>query len=253
MTTPDPSLTPERDEAVRRLLGSVGSDAPALPEHVADRLDARLTDLVAERDGRDAPPAPPAAGVIDLAARRRRRVVSAAFVAAAAVVAVGIGVPLLNGDDNGDNRLTTATDQAADRSATTSPATASADALSVPDAAPKAPQPQLGGRAAGEGDRGRRAVHVLHADHLRADLLALRRQVARVATATTYSTGRIRTAPGFTCAHAGFGKGQLFAVRYDGAPAVAAFRAPTASTQVAEVLQCGTAKVLGSVTLPPPR
>jgi hypothetical protein len=126
----------------------------------------------------------------------------------------------------------------------------------VPDA-PSARALQPHGQAELDADAGGAAagrtparLPVLHPGSLRADLLSLRRSLRTAATA--YDSAVIRAPHGFTCARARFGKGQRVAVRYAGAPAVAVFRAPTASTQVAEVLQCGTAKVLGSVTLPPP-
>ena len=49
---------------------------------------------------------------------------------------------------------------------------------------------------------------------------------------------------------AAWGRGVLVAVRNDGAPAYVAFRQPMGASQVVEVLQCGTAEVLRSTTLP---
>ena len=66
-----------------------------------------------------------------------------------------------------------------------------------------------------------------------------------------YGSGKVHAPAGFTCSRGRFGHGYLVGVQYAGAPAVVAFRAPAGSTQVAEVLQCGTARVLRSVTLRP--
>jgi hypothetical protein len=239
----DPSISPEREEAVRRLLASVAAEAPPLPDEVAARLDATLAELTTSRSGSRA-----GGAVVDLARRRRRRVGALLLAAASVVVALGIAVPLR---DTGDHRVTTATDQNADRTTSGQTATGVPDTAAALGAAPSAGTPQLDGVRT-EQDAGRRpgaGVPVLHRARLRADLLALRRTLA----ASTYDSAVLRAPAGFTCADARFGRGRLVAVRYAGAPAVAAFRSPTASTQVAEVLQCGTAAVLGSVTLPPPR
>jgi hypothetical protein len=58
---------------------------------------------------------------------------------------------------------------------------------------------------------------------------------------------------GFVCDPApSWGPGDLVAVRYSGVPAVLAFRPPAGDTQVVDLLECGTAAILRSVTLPAP-
>lgn len=237
--TDDADLTPEREAAVRRLLGAVGSaDAPALPPEVADRLDATLADLVAERTVPS--PEEPLAAVVPLPSRRRR-VFAAVFIAAAAVVVAGIGVPLLHDD-------TTTTQQTASSDPPVSRAPSDGVAASVPQPDTNGLDKAEAGTAA-MGAQSHRALDyaALGRHTLRGDLLRLRRQVPPDAT---YRSRTVHARAGFTCTPAAFGRGYLVGTRYAGAPAVVAFRAPVGSTQVAEVLQCGTATVLRSITLP---
>ena len=56
----------------------------------------------------------------------------------------------------------------------------------------------------------------------------------------------------FVCGTATYGPGRLLPVRYDGAPAVLAYRPPAGDVQSVELLQCGTATVLRSVVVPAP-
>ena len=79
-------MTPEQEEQVRRVLGSLPPEGP-LPPEVADRLDARLADLVTERTS-----AASDTSADELAARRRRRRVTAGLVAAASVAVIGVGL-----------------------------------------------------------------------------------------------------------------------------------------------------------------
>ncbi|GAB4001693.1 hypothetical protein [Nocardioides ultimimeridianus] len=240
--THEAELTPEREAAVRRLLGSVGAEVPALPADVAERLDAALTDLVAERSGEEpAGPAEHLAPVVPLSSRRRRTF-AALFVAAAAVVVAGIGVPLLHDDTP------------AQPAASSDTGVSRTPADGVPNAAgplDDAEHNQVGGsadgRTAAEPQSYRAQMDsLLHRPSLRTDLLRLRRQIP---PDTTYRSTRVHSAPGFTCARADFGRGYLLGATYAGAPAVVAFRRPVGSTQVAEVLQCGTGTVLRSITL----
>ncbi|GAB3853206.1 hypothetical protein GCM10028801_05450 [Nocardioides maradonensis] len=240
--TDDAELTPEREAAVRRLLGSVGAaEAPALPGDVADRLDATLADLVAERAGSSPSPEEPLAPVVPLSSRRRRTF-AALFVAAAAVVVAGIGVPLLH-DDSASTQQTASSDNAVSRA----PSNGVAATAPRPDRH-TFDKTEAGAVAMGESRFAASGSVTLHRHTLRADLLRLRRRVPP----ETYRSTTVHAARGFTCAHAAFGRGFLIGSRYAGAPAVVAFRAPAGSTQVAEVLQCGTATVLRSITLPTP-
>ncbi len=56
----------------------------------------------------------------------------------------------------------------------------------------------------------------------------------------------------FSCGPADYGVGKLMAVRYNGMPAVLAYRPPKGDTQVVELLQCGSADLMRSTTVPLP-
>jgi hypothetical protein len=80
----DPELDPEQERQLRALLADLGtsSEASTMPPEVADRLEATLAELVAERPGNQ-----PRATVVPL----RRRWVPRATAAAAAVIVIGAG------------------------------------------------------------------------------------------------------------------------------------------------------------------
>lgn len=241
--TDEADLTPEREAAVRRLLGSVGADAPALPADVAERLDAALDDLVAERSGRGrAEPEEHLAPVVPLSSRRRRTY-AALFVAAAAVVVAGIGVPLLH--DDTPAQPAASSDTGVSRTPTVG---LPHSARPLRDSESNQVNGYAAGRKAPQTESSRAQMDgLLRRPTLRTDLLRLRRQVPPDAT---YRSTSVHSAPGFTCADTDFGRGYLLGAEYAGAPAVVAFRRPAGSTQVAEVLQCGTGTVLRSITLP---
>lgn len=244
--TDEADLAPEREAAVRRLLGAVGSEAgPALPPEVAERLDAALGDLVAERASADGPDQA-LAPVVHLS-RRRRRAFAGLFVAAAAVVVAGIGIPLVH--ETPADRPTASSEAALSRTPADTAAVPSAGAAggahgTMNDRAQTMKLPRTESYNAASG-----APVVVGKHHLRGDLTRLRRQVPADAS---YTSTTVHAPSGFTCATGRFGRGYLLGIRYAGAPAVVAFRAPAGTTQVAEVLQCGTATVLRSVTLPTP-
>jgi hypothetical protein len=77
-------------EAVRRLLGEVPPAGP-VPDDVAARLDARLAELVAEREAAIVSPVAET-GDDELAQARRRRRFRIALVAAASVSVLGLGL-----------------------------------------------------------------------------------------------------------------------------------------------------------------
>jgi hypothetical protein len=56
----------------------------------------------------------------------------------------------------------------------------------------------------------------------------------------------------FTCADADWGPGNATPVRLDGRAAMLVLRPATGRRQVADVLECGTARVIASVTVPAP-
>ena len=110
-------MTPEQEEQVRRALGSLPPEGPVPPE-VARRLDARLAELVAERDTESAEPTGSPAVPVgdgaerdDLAARRRRRRWRTGLVAAASVAVLGVGLGTVVDDlslGGGDSESSTA-------------------------------------------------------------------------------------------------------------------------------------------------
>jgi hypothetical protein len=116
---------------------------------------------------------------------------------------------------------------------------ASSDASSASDSGASS-----SGKAA---DRG--AVAELHQDSLAADV---RRTVRWLRT-----PGATLAAPGvapesFGCAAADWGAGTTTPAHLDGRPVMLVVRPPANGRQVAEVLECGTARVLDSVTLRAP-
>ncbi len=236
MTEPDPSAHDERQ--VRRLLAEARHDAP-LPAAVAARLDGVLVDLAGERDAPDAPPATPVPPVVDLAARRRRRQGGALLVAAAAVVAIGVGVGTVvdRGADDQGSAAGGGSSESFDRA---DDSQAGADS----DAAPSQPVPSL---QESDGLARMRPVAV-SSDTFAADAERYRGLSLR----DEQSPGAEENDPGFACDVVGFGAGVLVPVLYDGTEAVLAYRPPTDDAQVVDLLQCGTADILRTTTLPVP-
>jgi hypothetical protein len=246
---PDPnseeSLTPEQDEAVRRVLGSLPPEGPA-PEAVVARLDARLTELVAGRDQ----PVPSAADAgagrpgdreapVDLAARRRRGRWRPALVAAASVAVLGVGLGTVV-----DDLSTGGTDAASDSRATSQaesddqtlreagPGAATDDSLS-PDAQDESAS---GGRTAGDIPRG--ALLTLAPQELARATLA--RDVRRlVSTVERPGAPAERVDPLQGCVVPALGEGDRLApVTLDGERAVLVLQPPSGATRVAEVYPC---------------
>ena len=88
----------------------------------------------------------------------------------------------------------------------------------------------------------------LHRATLRADV---RRAVERLRTPVAELAPPPASSPvPFTCADADWGPGTAHPVRLDGEDAMLVLRPPAQARQVAEVLECGTARRLASVTLP---
>ena len=234
---PLPELTPEQESEVRRLLAEARHDEP-VPADVAARLDAALAGL-----GRDDPGAPGVAPVIDLAAHRRRRNAAAVLAGAAAVIVAGFAIGQVidvGGSDNGDAGASSG-DVAADRAESQG---ASADAvprsLSSAEPSPSVPMP------AGQ------PLLRLSSDHLERDLA---RQLDQVRAAD--GSGGSPAASSFSAISCPpptpgtrFGLGELFPALFDGKPAVVALRPPADGRRQADVLTCGTATTLQSVSLP---
>lgn len=77
------------------------------------------------------------------------------------------------------------------------------------------------------------------------------REVRRRALGVARSAGgRALDAAAFACEPAAWGPGRTIAVRYSGTPAVLVLRPPTGESQVVDLLRCGTAEVVRSITLP---
>lgn len=259
-TEPLDELDPATDDAVRRTLADAAGPVPT-PDHVVARLDATLADLAAERRGRD-----PEGVVIALddAARSRRTRVRLLLGAAAAVVVVGVAAGVLGDGAGGGGSADSATALSEDAPPTRGSLEAGGDAAESQAEAPASPPARSqapdtsydsGGIVAPEVEPGsvRREVdptplREVRPDRLRDDLVALQNVVL---TGTVDYSGTSLLAPAdFVCKPAAFGVGRLVGVSYDGGPAVVAFRPPSGSTQVTEVLACGTADVLHSTTLP---
>ncbi|MBS4753180.1 hypothetical protein KG112_10230 [Nocardioides sp. zg-ZUI104] len=264
----DPPLSPQAEDAVRRALAKAGGPEP-MPGEVADRLDAVIASLAAERAA--IPPISHAEGIgpvrLDAAARRRRNrgrlLLAAAAVTVVGVVGVGVATESgtddltaadqisesgparnepLDGDapsesaDGGDAgaRKNDRSDEAASPESTDLGAT-------VPPVAPYV-RPS---RVATDGP-----LREVRPDHLHEDLVALQHVSLPDPSDADYSGTRLHAPEAFMCAPAPLGRGFLVAVEYDGRPAIVAFREPVGSTQAAEVLACGTGDVLHSTTLP---
>lgn len=231
---PDDELSPEQ-ERVRALLAQARVDTP-VPDDVAARLDRVLAQLAegGPEEGSEAPTA-----VVDLASRRRRKAATL-LVAAAAVVAVGFGIGTVVPD---------ATEDSASDSGAVAPADTAAGVQDRPGedfAAESAPEASASRLVADTPAR-------VRPDHFANDVARLRVTPADGAEQTspdelesTYTDG----ASAFMCDAAAWGPGRLVAVHYAGVPAVLAFRPATGDTQVVDLLECGTAAILRSVTLP---
>ena len=231
----DRELSPEQ-ERVRRLLAQARVDEP-MPDDVAERLDRVLAQLADEADD-DAP------SVVDLAARRRRKAATL-LVAAAAVVAVGVGAGNLFGGPG-------LSDGGAD-----SPA---ADTAAEPRAGVQdrnsADAPEATSATVGSARAPGRVRDASFADDVARLRLPLEQDgslssAAPPGDSAQFSAGA-EGAGGFVCDAAPWGPGELMAVRYSGMPAILAFRPPAGDTQVVDLLECGTAAILRSVTLPVP-
>ncbi|TYL55276.1 hypothetical protein FXB39_02640 [Nocardioides sp. BGMRC 2183] len=288
MTTPhDPHSTPDdptsrdaapldaaREQAVRRLLAEAGGPE-AVPEEVAARLDATLADLVAERsEGADPATTPVIAPVTDLAARRRRRLMRGVLGAAAAVVVIGLGLQFTDdtigdgvssladgdpdrgndaagaiesGDGSGDTQDDTTSESQLDEFAEADAGDQSQrSGPTNEDQAPRSSLAEAKRRTVDE------PVRVIRDAHLRDDLVALQDRGLPAPATADYSGVVVTAPPGFACAEMELGPGIYVAARYRGEPALVGFREPVGSTQVADVVRCGTGDILRSMTLPAP-
>lgn len=235
----DDELSPEQ-ERVRALLAEARVDTP-IPDDVAARLDrvlAQLAETRAEEGDSEGPEVP--ATVVDLAARRRRKAVTL-LVAAVAVVAVGIGL----------GSVVPSAREQSDSAGDSGAAAESVDDGAAPEAEPGAGAPESTARMADGGPV------VVRPGHFADDVAELRDVVSldapdgeAAAPSQLSSLGGTDSTSSFICDPAAWGEGRLVAAFYGGVPAVLAFRPPTGDTQVVDLLECGTAAILRSVTLP---
>jgi hypothetical protein len=235
-------LTPEQEARVARLLADARVEEP-MPPDVAARLDRVLAGLAGEPV---APPVQRHAPVVVLAARRRRRVRNL-LAAAAAVVVAGVGIgQLVDSQDSGGDAGGSAEVESGDEGG------------GVADddfAAKEAPS------AAGHGEMTQEELQELGEPPritTRSFAAEVRRLQDRAGVRTDVSSGIMdgtdlaARGMGFTCNGADFGSGKLIAVRYNGSPAVLAYRPASGQTQTVMLLQCGSGDVLRSTTIPLP-
>ena len=207
--------TPD-EELVRRLLAEARHDEP-MPADVVARLEGVLDGLAAEERPAHGPVQGPAQGPAPLPrvwdGRRRRRWAVGLVAAAAAVAAIALAPRLsLSSGSSGDGA-------------------ASSDSAGASSSKSEAVGP----------------VGELHRDTFAADVRRTVRRL-RVPGAGVAAPGGAPEA--FSCAAADWGPGTPSPVRLDGRAAMLVLRPPVAGRQVADVLECGTARVLASVTVP---
>lgn len=244
--------TPDQETAVRRLLAEARVTEP-LPADLAARLDGVLVGLGEEREG--SPPVQ-AGHTAALASRRRRA--SILLVAAAAVVAIGVGIGQVVGDqsategsssdagagtDGGGNLLGEDRPNAAQDRAEAAPD----EPGSLPPGSPSSPPlTTTVGRVRADSFTSdvrelRRALPVNAADAVRGEFVQ--------PDADRLPSGFLFTERAFDCAPAPWGPGVLVPVYFEGSPGVLAYRPVTGEIQVVHLVQCGTGETLRSTTL----
>ncbi|WP_183094081.1 hypothetical protein [Nocardioides stalactiti] len=244
---PDEQLdpVPPEDEARLRALLSDARETAPMPAAVAARLDDTLLALAAER-GVTAEPVP-ADNVVPLERTRRHRV-AAVLGAAAAVAVLGLGVgTFFDSTSQGESDSAGASNNSLERGDDGSAAEFDV-ADDAPTEAAESPHDE-DGIVVSESI----ADFQVRSRHLVGDLLRLRVALDGLRDGTTelrYGSAEAVVPDAFTCSPADFGRGLLVGVTYDSTPALVAFRDPMGSSQVVEVLQCGTGDVLRSTTLP---
>lgn len=242
-------LTPDDEARIRALLSGARATDP-IPQEVAVRLDDALVGLAAERSVDPVEPSPATgseASIHPFARTRRHRVV-ALLGAAAAVAVVGLGVGALldhDSDSASDSAATGSSVERGEKAATEGEALKSV----APESASASDQVEADAPAWEKVVPAPRAAGV-RSRHLTHDLAAIQSDYLPSPGRARYGKTLIHQPQGFTCPTADWGRGVLVAATYDGDPAYVAFRRPMGSTQVVEVLQCGTAEVLRSTTLP---
>lgn len=232
-------LTPEQDEAVRRLLAEARHSEP-VPADVAARLDAALADLGpedaehAEDTDTGAEPAP----VVDLdTARRRRRNAGRVLVAAAAVIVAGVGIGQVIGVSDGSDDSSAGGSTAVQQEAPDRGQSESADAAPPPAALAEQVPLQLNGTDL--------------AQQVEDQLGAL---PSDVRSETLAGDSPLLTDPSFTCqSSVSTADGTRVIPAYvDGAAALLALSPADGGPQSARLVDCATGDDLASfdVTLP---
>lgn len=225
------------DEAIRRLLADARDDSP-IPVDVAARMDGVLADLVAQRASYQQ------AAVIPF----RRRAPRLLAAAAAVVVVGGVGFGLANGPLSSDSA-----DHADSGAARSAPMTSSEESMSEDEmAAQDAPADGSEGSDRVLGNAMATPVPIRSASFASdAAAIAAAGQSTGFAAPTpkASSDSFTVTAEGFSCGPAQWPAGDLVPVVYDGVDAVLQVRHTTSAT-VARLLDCDTAAVLRSTSLP---
>jgi hypothetical protein len=187
---------------------------------------------------------------VDLATRRRRRNAGRLLFAAAAIVVGGVAAgQLLGSGSSGDSADSSSADAPSAREFSAAggesePASGTDDSGGGKEDAAGAPQaldPSSGLpvhlSSQSFGDEVRRLAKERH------------QALSELASAAEDQRDLLVGVPGFDCPAGAYGDGTLVPAYYDAQPAVLAFRPPLGSNQVAELLECGTAQKLRSVTL----
>jgi hypothetical protein len=236
-------------DAVRRLLAEARHDAP-MPADVAARMDRVLADLATTPAGAGEPEVElsadpradeslPATGAVvtRLPVARRRR--AALLLGAAAAIVVG-GVVLAQNLPTGGTASQTAG----------SAASSEGDQYAAGGQSAKAPgrQPTAGDTATKPSPEPLRATVrdgrvVVRRPSFSADALAGRALLGGQET---------RLVPPAAACFAPTGGEQVVAALYDRAPAVLVYHPPDGSTQVVDLVLCGSERPIRSVTLPAP-
>ena len=237
----EPTGLPPEQEAVRRLLADARHDG-ATPTEVVARLDETLASLVAERREAPAPVAP----VVDLGARRRRLAGMGLLAAAAVVVAgvaIGQGLPRMQGSDDAGSAADTSTSQrelGSQEDSDGSDAGGSADSQELaPESSMKSgtPAPLA-------------AYPTLASDDtdLDEELLDLRSGAYEApASAPSASVGSLSG-----CDLRSTGRGRRVLAEVDGQVGVVVFRRADGASQQVDLYVCGDPQAVRTLTLPAP-
>lgn len=234
----DRILTSTEEEAVRRQLAAARHTEP-MPADVAGRLDDVLAGLQAARAERAEAPE---SNVVPLASRRRHRIAQG-IVAAAAVVAVGVGVTQVLGNMGGGS----------DDQAGNAPAPASSDDAGDNSGYSREEAPNGSSPMPGE-------LHSLNKDWATAPAVrsaSFQSDVARLASGhpagaesdSSRTLTRLSPRCGPTTPPAGY---DALRVRYDGQPAILAFRDPVDGKQRVDLYLCATGVRERSATIDQP-